>query len=121
MVRVERTCIVNLNITDFYVFSYSATEKTRKGFGELSCYVNLLCFIIIFFSSLLKRDCFSQSFKMQFNIWSKNHTYRAQIARRRKECMHVGECSKTYQATSVNLLHFQLGQVQYVFNLYGFL
>lgn len=49
MVRVERTCIVNLNITDFYVFSYSATEKTRKGFGELSCYVNLLCFIIIIF------------------------------------------------------------------------
>lgn len=84
MVRVECTCIVNLNITDFYVFSYSATEKTRKGFGELSCYVNLLCFIIIFFSSLLKRDCFSQSFKMQFNIWSKNHTYRAQIARRTK-------------------------------------
>lgn len=84
MVHVECTCIVNLNNTDFYVFSYSATEKTKKGCEEFPCYMNLLCFIFIFFSSLFKMNCFSQSFKKQFNIWSKNHTFWAQMARRNK-------------------------------------
>ena len=36
-VGVQYTCIMNLNHTDFYVFSYSATGKmTEKGFGEFS-------------------------------------------------------------------------------------
>lgn len=45
MVAVQYTCILNLNNTDFYVFSYSPTEKkTEKGFREFSCYINLLYF-----------------------------------------------------------------------------
>lgn len=45
MVTVQYTCIMNLDNTDFYVFSYSATgKKTEKGLREFSCYINLLYF-----------------------------------------------------------------------------
>lgn len=47
MVTVQYTCIMNLNNTDFYVFSYSATgKKTEKGLREFSCYINLLYFFL---------------------------------------------------------------------------
>lgn len=43
MVAVQYTCVINLNNTDFYVFSYSATgKKPEKGFREFSCSINLL-------------------------------------------------------------------------------
>lgn len=121
MVHVECTCIVNLNNTDFYVFSYSATEKTKKGFGEFSCYTNLLCFIFIFLAVCSRGFALVRALKCNSTSGGRTthigHKWPGEI----KECMLVGECSKTYQATSVNLLHFLLGQVQYVFNLYGFL
>lgn len=56
MVCVECTCIVNLNNTNFCVFSYSTTEKTKKGVWRIFWLRESAVFYFYLFSSLFKRS-----------------------------------------------------------------